>query len=105
MAKSVWCIQKVVTEIMINDKVDEVIEELFQSLLSRYHIVLKTSMKGIDFGIDCVHLLYYKGHKINSNRRGSYKDSPDWMENKKATKKPNNIKTSQKYQKLSYFYN
>ena len=65
------------TEIMINDKVDEVIEELFQSLLSRYHVVLKTSMKGSDFGIDCVHLLYYKGHKINPNRRGSYKDSPD----------------------------
>ena len=52
---------------MINDKVDEVIEELFQSLLSRYLIVLKTSMKCSDFGIDCVHLLYYKGHKINSN--------------------------------------
>ena len=62
---------------MINDKVDEVIEELFQSLLSRYLIVLKTSMKCSDFGIDCVHLLYYKGHKINSNRRRSYKDSPD----------------------------
>ena len=88
---------------MINDKVDEVIEELFQSLLSRYHVVLKTSMKGSDFGIDCVYLLYYKGHKINPNRRGSYKDSPDWMENKKATKKLNNIKNSQKISKIKLF--
>ena len=30
-------------EIMINDKADEVIEELFQSLLSRYQIELETS--------------------------------------------------------------
>ena len=46
-------------EIMINDKADEVIEELFQSLLSRYRIGLETSMKGSDFIFDCVHLIYY----------------------------------------------
>ena len=38
----------VITEIMINDKEDTVIEELFQSLLSRHKIGLKTSMKGRD---------------------------------------------------------
>ena len=32
-----------------------------------------------------VHLLYYKCHKLNSNRYGSYTDSPDWIKNKKAT--------------------
>ena len=32
-------------EIMINDKADEVIEELFQSILSRYQTELETSMK------------------------------------------------------------
>ena len=37
-----------ITEIMINDKEDTVIEELFQSLLSRHKIGLKTSMKGRD---------------------------------------------------------
>ena len=35
-------------EIVINDKVDEVIEQLFQSLLSRYQMGLETSMKGSD---------------------------------------------------------
>ena len=45
-------------EIMINDKTDEVIEELFLSLLSKYQIELETSMKGGDFVFDCVHLLY-----------------------------------------------
>ena len=40
-------------EIMINYKTDEVIEELFQSLLSRYQTGLETS--GSDFIFDCVH--------------------------------------------------
>ena len=52
-------------EIMINDKASEVIEELFQSFLSRYQIGLERSMRGSDFIFDCVHLLYYKCHKIN----------------------------------------
>ena len=34
---------------MINDKADEVIEELFQLLLSRYQIELETSMKRNEF--------------------------------------------------------
>ena len=42
---------------MIYDKSDKVIEELFQSLLSRYHIRLETSMRGSDF--ICILLLIY----------------------------------------------
>ena len=39
--------------------------------------------------------MFYKCHKINSNRSGSYIDSPDWIKNKRATinsinKKDNN---------------
>ena len=47
---------------MINDKADEIIEELFKSLLSRYQIGLKTSMRGSDLIFDYIHLLYYKYH-------------------------------------------
>ena len=50
-------------EIMINDKVDEVIEKLCESLLNRYQVGLKTSMRGSDFIFDCVHLMYYKKTK------------------------------------------
>ena len=53
-----------------SDKVHEVIEELFQSLLSRYQIGLETSMKGSDFIFDCVNLSYWKCHKINFKRGG-----------------------------------
>ena len=72
-------------EIMINNKADRVIEELSQSFFSRYQIELNTSMKGSDFVFDCVHLFYYKCHKMNLERVGSYKDSPDSVKNKKAT--------------------
>ena len=64
-------------ELMINDKADEVIEQLFQSLLLRYQIGLETSTKSSEFVFDCVHLLYYKCHKINLNCGGSYIESPD----------------------------
>ena len=46
------------TEFMIYDNVNEVIEELFQSLLSRYQTGLETSMRSSDFMFECVHLLY-----------------------------------------------
>ena len=51
-------------EIMINDRVDEVIKELFDSLLSSYQIDLEVSMKGSDYIFDYVHLSYQKCHKI-----------------------------------------
>ena len=41
-------------------------------------------MKNSEFIFDCVHLLHYKCHKINPNRGGSYRDSLDWIKNKKA---------------------
>ena len=34
-------------------------------------------MKGSEFVFDFVYLLYYKCHKINTNRGGSCVDSPD----------------------------
>ena len=66
-------------KIIINDTGDEVIEEIFQSLLSRYQTRLETPMTGKDFILNCVHLLYYKCHKINFKRGGSYIDFPDWI--------------------------
>ena len=42
------------------DNVNEVVNELFESLLSRYQIGLKTSMKESDFIFDSFQLLYFK---------------------------------------------
>ena len=51
---------------------------------------LETQMRGSDFIFDCVNLLYYKSHKINFKRGGSYIDSTDWIKKKKATRNPKN---------------
>ena len=59
-------------EIMINDKVDEVIVELFESLHNSYKNNLEISMKRSEFVFDYVDLLYYKCQEINLNRGGSY---------------------------------
>ena len=45
-------------KIKINDKVDEGIEDLFESFLNKYQIGLETSIRGNDFIFDCVHSLY-----------------------------------------------
>ena len=63
---------------MAFDGVNEVIGE-FLSLLSKYQISLETTMRCSDFIFDCVNLMYYKCHKINFNRGGSYIDSPDCL--------------------------
>ena len=61
-------------EIMINDKVDEVIEKLFS--ITSFQILnwVGNINEGSDFVFDCVHLFYYKCHKINPNRVRSYID-------------------------------
>ena len=46
-------------EIMMNDKADEIVDELFDSLKNRYQNNLE-SMKGSEFVLDYVHLLHHK---------------------------------------------
>ena len=72
-------------EIMIDSETNEVIEELFESLLQRYQEGLEESMKGSEFIFDGVNALYYDPNKISLNRGKSYIDSPKWLKNKKAT--------------------
>ena len=71
-------------EIIIDDEADKVLKKLFGSLKNRYQNNLE-SMKGSEFVLDYVHLLYYKCHKVNPNLGGLYIDSPDWIKNEKAT--------------------
>ena len=56
--------------------VNDVIDELLESLLPRYQNGLETSVRGNDFSFDSVRLLYYKCHRINFRGGGSYIDSP-----------------------------
>ena len=71
---------------MSHDKANELIEELFESALSRCQIGLETSMKSSDFIFDSVDLQHYECHNKNFNQGGSYTDSPGGI--KKATIHP-----------------
>ena len=69
---------------MINNEADEVMKDPFDLLKNRYHNNLE-SMKVNEFVFDYIQLIYYKCHKINSNRGGLYIGYPYWIKNKKAT--------------------
>ena len=73
--------------ILIGSKTDEIIKELFESLLQKYQKDLEELMRGeSDFVIDSVDLLYYHLNKVSLGRKGtSYIDYPKWLKNKKAT--------------------
>ena len=65
------------------NNVNEVVSELFESLLSKHQNNLETAMRRSDFILDSVQLMYYKCHKVNFKHSGSYIDSPEWIKVKK----------------------
>ena len=66
-------------EIMMGSETDEIMKELFESLLQNYQKDLEESMKGSKCTIDSVDLLYYHLQKTSLKRSGSsYIDSPKW---------------------------
>ena len=66
---------------------NEVVDKLFDSLRSRYQRDLETSMRGSNFIFDSVQLMYYRCHKVNFRRGGSYIDSSDWIKKEKSNNK------------------
>ena len=72
-------------EIMVGSETDEIIEKLFESLLQNYQKGLEESMRGSEFVLGSIDLLYYHLHKIGLKRGGSNIDSLEWLKNKKAT--------------------
>ena len=77
-------------EIMSGDNNDDIIEQLFESLLQKYEENLQNKMKGSDFEFDGVNFLYYDFNKMSRNRDESYIDSPKWLKDKKSIINPKN---------------
>ena len=77
-------------EIMFGDDNDDIIEQIFESLLKKYEENLKNKMRGSEFEFDGVNFLYYDFNKTSINRGGSYIDSPKWLKDKKSTINPKN---------------
>ena len=62
-------------EIMIGSETNEIIEELFKSMLQRYQEGLEEFKRGSKFIFDSVDALYYDLDKISLSRGGSYRFS------------------------------
>ena len=77
-------------EIMIGSETNEFIEDLFESFLQKHQEGLEESMRGSEFSYDSVDRLYFNLNKVSLSRGGSYRDSPKWLKNKKATINPKN---------------
>ena len=71
--------------------VNELVDEFFDSLRSRYQGNSETSMGGSNFFYSA-QLMYYKCHKVNFRRCGSYIDSPDWIKKKKSNNKSKKLR-------------
>ena len=77
-------------EIFMGDT-DDIIDELFKSLLQRFQDAKeKSNKRGSKFIHESVELLNYRFHKIDMKRSESYIDSPEWLKNKGATINPKN---------------
>ena len=72
-------------DILLGSEMDDIIKELFKSLLQRFQEGLEESMRGSEFIIDSVNLSEYKLNQINIGNFESYINSPKWLKNKKAT--------------------
>ena len=64
-------------EIMMGIETDDIINELFESLLGRYQELETIMEEGSDFVFENADFLYYNLHRIRLNKGGSYIDSPD----------------------------
>ena len=75
---------------MFGEDNDDIIEQLFESLLQKYEENLQNKMRGSEFEFDGVNFLYYDFNKTSINRGGSYIDSPKWLKDENSTINPKN---------------
>ena len=77
-------------EIRWGNETDDVIDNLFESLLDNYQKEQQIMRGGSNFSFESVELLQYSLHKIKLKRGGSYMDPLEWIRNKLATINPKN---------------
>ena len=70
-------------ETMMGNEKDEIIEKLSEFLLKNCKKDLEEPMRGSEFVLDSINLLYYHLQKVDLKRSGSYIDSPEWLKIKK----------------------
>ena len=79
-------------EIMMGADTNEIIRNLFNSILGRYQKGLAVSIRGSEFVFDYIESMNYIFHQEDMKKSGSYIKDPKWIKNKKATINPKNKK-------------
>ena len=77
-------------ELTSHSYVNDVVNELFESLLLRYQDNLEISMRRSDFIFDLVTIKHFKCHRVTFKCGGSYIGSPAWLKYYKGTASPQN---------------
>ena len=72
-------------EIMSGSNTNEIIRDLFNSILKRYQGGLHESMRGSEFVFDYAESLNYIFHKVDLKRLGSHIETPELLKNNGAT--------------------
>ena len=79
----------VLVEVFMGSDTDDIIDELFTTILERFQEARETQNdKGSQFIHESVYLLYYYFHKIDMKKGESYIEFPKWLKNKKAIINP-----------------
>ena len=65
------------TDILKGSETNNIIKELFKSIVEKYQKGLEESMRGSEFTLDSVNFLCYHLYRISLKRGGSYIDSPE----------------------------
>ena len=79
----------VLVEVFMGSDTDDIIDELFTTILERFQEARETSNdKGSQFIHESVYLLYYYFHKIDMKKGESYIEFPKWLKTKKAIINP-----------------
>ena len=77
-------------EIMMGSDTNEIVKELFESIIQKYQELMEYSTKNSGLILEGVELMNYDINKITINRGGSYIESPTWLKSKKCTINPQN---------------
>ena len=86
-------------EVYMGSDTEYVINTLFNTLSQNFQLIQETSnQRGSEFIPNSVELLEYEPHKIDIIRAESYKISPNWIVNKKATINTKNEKDNKCFQ-------
>ena len=70
-------------EIILGSDTNEIVKELFESIIQKYQELMKCSTKNSSLILEGVELVNYDINKIAINRGGSYIESPTWLKSKK----------------------